>query len=170
MQGREGVLGWREGTPISANLPRFCPAPVSASSTATLATYYRGTWGGEPGCSQSASSERSVSHTRSAPAGGSTDPHFSPAQQAAPRHKNLEGRLRRRRTSPRRPKSRSRAQVSPIPRKSGGVGRLLRRALGWPTGLQALRHAAATPTRQEFEFSKTKVNLAHRTTPYPDPV
>ena len=29
LQGREGVLGGREGTPISANLPRFCPTPVS---------------------------------------------------------------------------------------------------------------------------------------------
>mgnify|MGYP004285011267 CR=1 FL=1 len=28
MQSREGVLGGREGTPISANLPRFCPPPV----------------------------------------------------------------------------------------------------------------------------------------------
>jgi len=36
LQGREGVLGGREGTPISANLPRFCPTPVSASSPAGL--------------------------------------------------------------------------------------------------------------------------------------
>ena len=42
------------------------------------------------------------------------------------------------------------------PRKSGGVGRPLPRALGWPTGLRALRHAAAAPTRQEFEFGKNK--------------
>ena len=28
MQGREGVLGGREGTPISANLPRFPTTPV----------------------------------------------------------------------------------------------------------------------------------------------
>ena len=34
----------------------------------------------------------------------------------------------------------------PIPRKSGGV----------PKGLQALRHAAAAPTRQEFELRKKK--------------
>ena len=35
--------------------------------------------------------------------------------------------------------------VLPIPRKSGGVGRPLRRALEWQTGLRALRHAAAAP-------------------------
>ena len=28
MQSREGVLGGREGTPISANLPRFPTTPV----------------------------------------------------------------------------------------------------------------------------------------------
>ena len=91
----------------------------------------------------------------------------TPAQQAAPRHKKMEGRLRRRRTQPRRPNRRPKSQVSPIPRKSGGVGRLLRRALGWPTGLQALRHAAAAPTRQEFELRKKNPSLAHRTTPLP---
>ena len=57
----------------------------------------------------------------------------------------------------------------PIPRKSGGVGRPLRRALGLPTGLRALRHAAAAPTRQEFELRKKIPSLAHRTTPYCDP-
>ena len=68
----------------------------------------------------------------------------------------------------RRPKSKERrsgGQVSPTPRKSGGVGRPLRRALGWPTGLRALRHAAAAPTRQEFELRKQYPSLAHRTTP-----
>ena len=38
LQGREGVPGGREGTPISANPPRFCPTPVSLSSPATLWT------------------------------------------------------------------------------------------------------------------------------------
>ena len=40
------------------------------------------------------------------------------------------------------------------------MGRPLRRALGWPTGLRALRHAAAAPTPQEFELRKN--SLAHR--------
>ena len=74
LQGREGVLGGREGTPISENPPRFCFTPVSASSLATLWKGDRGAWAGEPVCSQTASSERSFSHTRSAPAGGPTDP------------------------------------------------------------------------------------------------
>ena len=102
--------------------------------------------------------------TRSGPAGRPMDSR--PVQTSAPSQLELAGRLRRRRTKPRRPKTRSGGQVSPAPPKNGGVGRPLRRALGWPTGLQALLHAAATPTRQEFEFGKTKVNLAHRTTPY----
>ena len=41
----------------------------------------------------------------------------------------------------------------------------VRRALGCPKGLQALRHAVATPMRQYFESVKTKVNLAHRAIP-----
>ena len=56
LQGREGVLGGREGTPISAKLPRFCPTPVSLSSPATLGKGERGAWAGEPVCSQAASS------------------------------------------------------------------------------------------------------------------
>jgi len=42
LQGREGVLGGREGTPISENPPRFCPAPISASAAATLDKGERG--------------------------------------------------------------------------------------------------------------------------------
>ena len=48
LQGREGMLGGREGTPTSANLPRFCPTTVSASSLASLWKGERGTWAGEP--------------------------------------------------------------------------------------------------------------------------
>ena len=44
--------------------------------------------------------------------------------------------------SPDAQKQAQQARFHPSPRKSGGVGRPLRRALGWPTGLRALRHAA----------------------------
>ena len=62
LQGREGGLGRREGTPIPAKPPRFCPTPVSRSSPAPLGKGERGMRAGEPACSQSASSSRSVSH------------------------------------------------------------------------------------------------------------
>ena len=81
LQGREGVPGGGEGTPISANPPRFCPTPVSASSPATLWKGDRGMWAGEPVCSQTASSERSFSHTRSSSAGGPTDPRLRSKQR-----------------------------------------------------------------------------------------
>ena len=51
------------------------------------------------------------------------------------------------------------------------MGRPLRRALGWPTDLWALRHAAAAPTRQEFELRKKipvwALGLAHRAVRHP---
>ena len=81
LQGREGVLGGREGTPISANLPRFCPTPVSLSSPATLGKGERGTLGCEPARIQVASSLESLSHTRSSPAGWPTDPHLRSQQR-----------------------------------------------------------------------------------------
>ena len=56
LQGREGVQGRRKGTPESANPPRSCPTPVSASSPAPLERGERGAWAGEPVCIQSASS------------------------------------------------------------------------------------------------------------------
>ena len=62
LQGREGGLGRREGTPIPAKPPRFCPTPVSRSSPAPLGKGERGMRAGEPACSQSAPSSRSVSH------------------------------------------------------------------------------------------------------------
>ena len=65
LQGREWVLGGREGTPISANPPRSCPTTVSASSPATLGKGERGAWAGKPACSQAAPSLWSFSHTRS---------------------------------------------------------------------------------------------------------
>ena len=64
LQGREWVLGGREGTPISANPPRSCPTTVSASSPATLGKGERGAWAGKPACSQAAPSLWSFCHTR----------------------------------------------------------------------------------------------------------
>ena len=56
LQGREGVLGRREGTPNPANPPRSCPTPVSGTSPAPLEKVERSAWAGEPVCIQSASS------------------------------------------------------------------------------------------------------------------
>ena len=62
LKGRERVLGGREGTPIPAKPPRFCPTPVSLSSPTPLGKGERGMRAGEPACSQAASSSRSLSH------------------------------------------------------------------------------------------------------------
>ena len=79
LQGREWVLGGREGTPIPANPPRSCRTPVSTSAPGTLEK-------GEPGrvgvqtCVQPSCiySLWSVSHTRSSrPA---AHPQLQPSQ------------------------------------------------------------------------------------------
>ena len=82
LQSREGVLGGREGTPISANPPRFCPTPVSAILTGQeLEKGELGTRGAEPVCSHVASSLESFCPTRSSPAGWPTDPHLRSQQR-----------------------------------------------------------------------------------------
>ena len=65
LQGREGVLGGREGTPISANPPQFCPAPISASAAATLDKGERGGRAVEPARSPFAPSPYIIFPTRS---------------------------------------------------------------------------------------------------------
>ena len=118
-QGR-AVLGMRE-RPLTnrkgrrpAHISRHPQFPATPSGTSGMGCYERP----EPShyAGQAAPAAPIMFPTRSGPAGRPIDSR--PVQTSAPSQLELAGRLRRRRTKPRRPKTRSGGQVSPAPQRT----------------------------------------------------